>query len=85
MLQLVHPKSATQGQVELLEQALRQVTRISRSSWPDIPRYLHPSFAKYMGKDAWTGESDPLTLSEAALKIVRDAIMRTGEFADDEG
>jgi len=37
-----------------------------------------------MNKDVWTGEPDPLTLSEAALLILRDAITRTGEFADDE-
>jgi hypothetical protein len=37
-----------------------------------------------MSKDVWTGEFDPQTLSEASLMIVRDAIMRTGEFADDE-
>jgi hypothetical protein len=37
-----------------------------------------------MTKDAWTGESDPLSLPEAALLIVRDAITKTGEFAHDE-
>jgi hypothetical protein len=45
---------------------------------------LHPSFAKYMCRDVWTGHSDLLTLREAALMIVRDAIMRTGEFGDEE-
>ena len=85
MLQSVHPRSATQSQLELLEHALRQLTGISRSGWHDIPQHLHPAFAKYMSKDVWTGQSDPLTLSEAALMIVRDAIARTGEFADDEG
>jgi hypothetical protein len=84
MLQSVHPRSATQGQIELLEHALRQLTGISRSGWHDIPQHLHPAFAKYMSKDVWTGESDPLSLSEAALMIVRDAITRSGEFADDE-
>ena len=84
MLQTVHPSSATQKQVELVEYALRQLTRISRSSWPEIPQYLHPAFARYMSKDAWTDEPDALTLSEAALLIVRDAIMRIGEFRDDE-
>jgi len=84
MLQTVHPKSATQKQIELLEHALRQLTRISRSAWPEIPQYLHPAFARYMSKDVWIGEPDPLTLSEAALLIVRDAIMRIGEFGDDE-
>lgn len=84
MLQSVHPKSAPHSRVELVEHALRQVTGIARSGWHNIPQHLHPSFARYMTKDVWTGESDPLTLSEASLLIVRDAITRTGEFADDE-
>ncbi len=84
MLQIVHPRSATQKQVELVEHALRQLTGISRSAWPEIPQYLHPAFARYMSKDAWTGEPDALTLSEAALLIVRDAIVRIGEFGSDE-
>lgn len=37
-----------------------------------------------MSQDAWTGEPDALTRSEAALLIVRDAIVRIGEFGDDE-
>ncbi len=84
MLQTVHFRSATQKQVELVEHALRQLTGISRSAWPEIPQYLHPAFARYMSKDTWTGEPDALTLSEAALLIVRDAIMRIGEFSNDE-
>jgi hypothetical protein len=84
MLQAVHPTSMTQSKIELLEHALRQLTGISRSNWHDIPQHLHPAFAKYMDKDVWTGQSDPLTLSEASLMIVRDAITRTGEFTDDE-
>ena len=84
MLQTVHPRSVTQKQVELVEHARRQLTGISRSAWPEIPQYLHPAFARYMSKDAWTGEPDALTLSEAALLIVRDAIMGIGEFGDDE-
>jgi hypothetical protein len=83
MLQAVRPTSKIQSRIELLEHALRQLTGISRSSWHDIPQHLHPAFAKYMSKDVWTGESDPLTLSEASLLIVRDAITRTGLFADD--
>jgi hypothetical protein len=44
-----------------------------------------PPQRKYFWEaDAWTGESDLLTVSEAPLIIVRDAITRTGEFADDE-
>ena len=84
MLQTIPLRSATEKQVELVEHALRQLTRISRSAWPEIPQYLHPAFARYMSKDVWTDRSDLLTLSEAALMIVRDAITRTGEFADDE-
>jgi hypothetical protein len=84
MLLTVRPRSATQKQVELVEHALRQLTGISRSAWPEIPQYLHPAFARYMSKDAWTGEPDALTLSEAALLIVRDAITRIGEFGNDE-
>ena len=83
-MQTVHPRSVTQKQVELVEHALRQLTGISRSAWPEIPQYLHPAFARYMSKDAWTGEPDALSLSEAALLIVRDALMRIGEFSDDE-
>jgi len=84
MLQSVHPKSAAQKHIELVEHALRQVTGISRSGWQDIPEYLHPFFARYMNNDVWTDKSDLLTLSEAALMILRDAITRTGEFADAE-
>lgn len=84
MLQSVHPRCMTQSQVDLVECALRQVTRISKSAWDEIPMHLHPSFARYMHADVWSGESDPMTLKEAALMIVRDAITRTGEFAEDE-
>jgi hypothetical protein len=84
VLQLVHPKRMTERQIELVDCALRQVTRISRSVWAEIPMHLHPFFARYMHADVWTGESDPHDLSEAALKIIRDAITRTGEFAEDE-
>jgi hypothetical protein len=84
MLQTVRPTSTIQARIELLEHALRQLTGISKSGWHDIPQHLHPAFAKYMSKDVWTGESDPLTLSEASLMIVRDAITRTGVFADDD-
>jgi hypothetical protein len=37
-----------------------------------------------MCRDVWTGHSDLLTLREASLMIVRDAITRTGEFGDEE-
>jgi hypothetical protein len=80
----VHPGSMTPHQVELLDHALRELAKFSRSGWDGIPAELHYSFAKYMVKDCWTGESDLLDLRHAALMIVRDAIARTGEFADDE-
>lgn len=83
MLQAVHVEKESHSRIELVEHALRQLTGISRSGWHDIPQHLHASFSRYMTKDAWTGESDPLSLSEAALLIVRDAITKTGEFADD--
>jgi hypothetical protein len=84
MLQGVAQETKAYSQVELVEQALRQLTGISRSGWHDIPYDLRASFSRYMTKDAWTGVSDPLSLPEAALLIVRDAITKTGEFAPDE-
>jgi hypothetical protein len=74
----------TPHQVELVEYALRQVSRIEDSGWDSIPADLHPSFVKYMNRDVWTGHSDLLSLREAALRIVRDAITHTGEFSDGE-
>ena len=84
MLQSVRPEGAQQLRVELLEHALRHLTGISQSGWQDIPLHLHSAFAKYMNRDVWTGESDPLTLAEASLMIVRDAIAHIGEFAEDD-
>jgi hypothetical protein len=83
MLQSAGSKGMTQDQLELVEHALREVTRIAPPSWDEIPLPLHPSFARYMGRDVWTGGNDLLTLREAALMILRDAIARTGDFADD--
>jgi hypothetical protein len=71
-------------QLELVECALRQLAGFSRSEWDCIPRELQESFCRYMSKDVWTGEPDLLTLREAALLVLRDAIARTGEFAGDE-
>jgi hypothetical protein len=68
----------------LVECALRQITKIEQVRWEDIPMHLHLSFTRYMCPDAWTGQPDLLTLREAALMIVRDAITRTGEFGDEE-
>jgi hypothetical protein len=69
-------------QILLVEHALRQLSRVEQTGWDAIPEDLHPAFARYMNRDVWTGECDLLTLREAALMIVRDAITRTGEFAD---
>jgi hypothetical protein len=74
----------TGHQILLLEHALRLLFRIEQSGWDEIPLDLHHSFAKYMDDDVWTGLPDLLTLREAALMIVRDAISRTGEFAPSE-
>jgi hypothetical protein len=82
MLQSVGSKGMTQSQVELVEHALREVTRIAPPSWGEIPMRLHPAFARYMDRDVWTGGPDLLTLREAALLILRDAITRSGEFAE---
>ncbi|HEY7335246.1 MAG TPA: hypothetical protein VH639_10200 [Bryobacteraceae bacterium] len=80
MLHAVQPRRLTQLQIDLLEHALRRITEISPSGWDSIPVDLHPYFMKYMDRDAWTGQSDLLTLREAALLIVRDAITQSGEF-----
>ena len=72
----------TQYQTDLVEHALREVAKVSRSGWDGIPPDLQPSFAKYMSREVWTGECDLLTLRHAALMIIRDAITRSGEFAE---
>jgi hypothetical protein len=84
MPQSVRSKGMTQNQIDLVEHALRQVTNILESGWDTIPMGLHPCFVKYMCKDVWTGQSDPFTLREAALLVIRDAITRSGEFAEEE-
>ena len=84
MLHSVASKGMTEHQIALVEHALRQICKIEQSGWDDIPVDLHSSFAKYMCRDVWTGECDLLTLREAALMIIRDAITRRGEFSDEE-
>ena len=76
-------KKLTQIQIVLVEHALRQITKIPPLGWTAIPIELQPSFARYMSKDVWTAQPDLATLPDAALMIVRDAITRRGEFADD--
>jgi len=85
MVHSVDLKGMTPHQISLVECALRQITRIEQVSWNEIPVDLHVSFARYMCPDAWTGMPDVLTLREAALLIVLDAITRSGEFGDREG
>ena len=84
MVHSVGSTGMTLHQLSLVEQALRQISRIEPAGWDGIPLDLHPSFARYMCRDVWTGQSDLLTLRDAALMIVRDAITRTGEFREDE-
>jgi hypothetical protein len=82
MVHAIH--SMSQHQILLVEHALRQLSEIDQASWDEIPMDLHPSFAKYMDEEVWTGLPDLLTLRQAALMIIRDAIARTGEFGDEE-
>jgi hypothetical protein len=84
MVHSVYSKSMSPHQVLLLEHALRQVSKIEPVGWHEIPSDLHPSFARYMCEEVWTGLPDLLTLREAALMIIRDAIARTGEFGDEQ-
>jgi hypothetical protein len=84
MVRSIYSSSMSQHQILLLEHALRQVSEIDRVGWDEIPMDLHPSFAKYMGEEVWTHMPDLLTLRQAALMIIRDAIARTGEFGDGE-
>ena len=83
MVHSADSKRLSEDQVLLLEHALRQLTRIDPAGWDEMPLQLHLSFAKYMDADAWTRVPDLLTLREAALMILRDAIARTGEFGED--
>jgi hypothetical protein len=82
MVQSVDSKSMSQHQISLIEQALRQVSKIEASGWDEIPIDLQVSFARYMGEECWTHLPDLFTLRTAALMIIRDAIARAGEFSD---
>jgi hypothetical protein len=79
----IYSKCMSQHQILLLEHALRQVLKIEQVGWDEIPMDLRPSFAKYMGEEVWTGLPDLLSLREAALMIIRDAIARTAEFSEE--
>ena len=84
MVHSVVSRSMTHHQISLVEHALRQLCRIEPAEWDELPMDLQLSFTKYMCRDAWTGQCDLLSLREAALMVIRDAIMRTGEFEDEE-
>jgi len=76
-----HSRSMSQHQISLLQRALLIVAKIDEGGWHEIPEDLRIPFAKYMDPEAWTHLPDLLSLREAALMVVRDAIARTGEFA----
>lgn len=84
MARSVCPTSMSQHQMALLECALREISNIKPCGWDVIPWDLQHSFETRMGRDAWTGLPDLMTLREAALTIVLEAIAHTGEFAEDE-
>lgn len=81
-MQALLRRGMTQDQIELVEHALRKVTRISPPNWYEVPEHLRFVFARYMERDVWTGQPDLQTFPEAALIILRNAITRTGEFAE---
>lgn len=76
-------KRMSRHQLSLLDQALHQLSKIDPTGWDEIPVDQQLSFSRYMEVDAWTGRPDLLTLREAALMIIRDAISRNGEFSDE--
>jgi hypothetical protein len=80
MVHSVNSKGMSPHQLALLERALLVLSKIDEGGWNEMPLDLRISFAKYMDFEVWTHLPDLLTLREAALKIVRDAIARTGEF-----
>jgi len=75
----------SQHQLVLLERSLLILSKLDECGWNEMPLDLRISFAKYMDAEVWTHLPDCLTLREAALKIVRDAIARTGEFTVEAG
>lgn len=81
MVHSVHPKGMSRHQLTLLERALLVLSKLDEGGWQEMPLDLRVSFAKYMDAEAWTHMPDLLTLREASLKILRDAIAHTGEFS----
>lgn len=80
MVHSVCSKSLSQHQMSLLERALLVLAKMDETGWQDMPLDLRISFAKYMHEEVWTHLPDLMTLREAALLIVRDAIAHAGEF-----
>ena len=76
-------KKCTSLQMQLVEQALRQLVGCPRTGWDSIPIELRPFFETYMGREVWAGVLDLSTLRTAALLLLRDAITRSGFFAED--
>ena len=81
MVHSVYSKSMSQHQISLLERALLVLAKMDEGGWTEMPLDLRVSFAKYMDAEVWTHLPDLLTLREAALHVVRDAIAHTGEFS----
>lgn len=80
MVHSVCSNSLSQHQIALLERALLVLAKMDEGGWHEMPLDLRVSFAKYMHPEVWTHLPDLLTLREAALLIIRDAIARAGEF-----
>ena len=80
MAHSVDSVSLSHHQMCLLERALLVLAKMDEGGWHEMPLDLRISFAKYMHSEVWTHLPDLLTLREAALLIVRDAIARVGEF-----
>ena len=78
-------RTFTPSQIGLVEHALRQIARLPRSGWDSIPIELRPFFENYMEREVWAGGLDLSTLRNAALLLLRDAITRSGVFAEDAG
>jgi hypothetical protein len=84
MRQSSRRRSFTPSQIELVEHALRQLTKLPRAGWDSIPIQLKPFFETYMEREVWAGLPDLSTLRAAALMLLRDAITGTGVFAVEE-
>lgn len=81
MVHSVDSKSMSPHQVSLLERALFVLAKMDERGWQEMPLDLRMSFAKHMDVEVWTHLPDLLSLREAALIIVRNAIARTDEFS----